>query len=113
MRLVEQMWRAEDQSQHTRRVVELGTMLANSIGTFLQDIDGVYTAMDTARDAFDSAVRRFHQGRGNLVNVSRRLADLGIRSTQKNARIPDRFDSEDDNPAGEEFPTGLQKKEGE
>ncbi len=113
VRLVEQMWRAEDQSQHTRRVVELGTMLANSIGTFLQDIDGVYTAMDTARDAFDSAVRRFHQGRGNLVNVSRRLADLGIRSTQKNARIPDRFDSEDDNPAGEEYPTGLQKKEGE
>ncbi|MDE6300896.1 MAG: DNA recombination protein RmuC [Muribaculaceae bacterium] len=114
VRLVEQMWRAEDQSQHTRRVVELGTMLANSIGSFLQDIDGVYSALDNARDTFESAVHRFHEGRGNLVSVSQRLSELGIRSTKKNARIPDRFALDDENPAEEQNPgQGHGRREGE
>lgn len=113
VRLVEQMWRAEDQSQHTRRVVEIGTMLANSIGAFLQDIDSVYSALDSARESFDSAVHRFHQGRGNLVSVTARLAELGIRSTKKNAAIPERFTAETEDPAEDESAAEPQKRVGE
>ncbi len=88
IRLVEQMWQTEDQTNNSLAIAEEATKMLDQLNEFLGDMAGAATAIDKARDAVASAHKRLATGNGNVIRRAKRLRELGIK-TKKALRVPD------------------------
>lgn len=94
IRLVEQMWQTEDQTNNSLAIAEEATKMLDQLNEFLGDLEGVASAVDKARDAVASAHKRLATGNGNVIRRAQRLRDLGIK-TKKTLRLSADFEAED------------------
>lgn len=86
LKLIEQLWRHDRQTRHALDIAaEAGKMYDKFVG-FATDMDTIGKAMDRARTAYDSAMNKLTQGRGNLADRARALRDMGAKTTR---RLPD------------------------
>jgi DNA recombination protein RmuC len=83
IRIVESLWRQEQQAKNVREVMDRGAALYDKFVGFAHNLADVGVKIDAARTAYDDATKQLSSGPGNLVRQVELLKDLGIRPTTK------------------------------
>jgi DNA recombination protein RmuC len=83
LRTVAHVWRLADQQKNALEIAARGGRLYDKFVGFVEDVQGIGTALDSAHKAWEEANRKLHQGTGNLVRQAELLRDLGVKAAKK------------------------------
>lgn len=83
LRIIASMWRTEYQNRNALDIAERGRLLLDKFAGFVEDLDAIGGALDTAAEKYQSARARLSTGRGNLVEQANKLVELGVKARKK------------------------------
>lgn len=78
LNIVRQLWRFEDQNQHSLELARRAEKFHTKLCGFLESMEQVGKQLDHARLSYERAMGQLHQGRGNLIKQASEFKDLGI-----------------------------------
>ncbi len=76
LKLVEQLWRYEKQSGNVAKLTKQAGSLHDKFVIFIKSFEDIETHLGRAQKSYDNALNQLKDGRGNLVNQVKTLADL-------------------------------------
>jgi DNA recombination protein RmuC len=83
LRTVAHVWRLADQQKYALEIAARGGRLYDKFVGFVEDLQGIGAALDTARKVWEEANKKLHQGGGNLVGQVEKLRALGVKASKK------------------------------
>ena len=83
LKLVADLWKYNDQDKNTKEIAACGLKLYEQLVAFTASLEGVGTALDKARDAYEDAHKRLCTGNDNIVRVGERLRKTASLQTKK------------------------------
>jgi len=83
LRLVEQLWRYERQSDSVAKLIDRSSKLHDKMVDFIKAFEEVGSRLKQASGAFDTAHNRMISGRGNLLQQVHQLGQLAGRSKKE------------------------------
>lgn len=102
LKLVDDLWKRNEQSKNTADIVNFGTKLYDQLVAFTSSLEGVGTALDRARASYDDAYKRLCTGNDNIVRTGERLRKLGLPAKRRqSAQALAASGALDDDPASE------------
>lgn len=78
LKMVSDMWRRDEQTKNQAEIVDKATKLYEQLVVFTEQLEGVGSALDTAKSKYDEAYKRLHTGNNNIVRLGERLKKLGL-----------------------------------
>lgn len=114
LKLVADLWKYHAQDKNTREIAHCALKLYEQAAAFATSLEGVGTALDKARDAYDDARKRLTSGNDNILRVGMRLQKTARLQSKKQfpARMLDEAGGEELGEGSEEEPTtGAEKAE--
>ena len=78
LRTIENIWRYEHQSRNSLEIAKRAGFLYDKFRGFTEDLEKIGKQLDSCNSAYDSAINKLTQGRGNLVSQAQQLIDLGV-----------------------------------
>jgi DNA recombination protein RmuC len=93
LKTVSSVWKQERQSRNVMEIaVQSGRLYDKFVG-FMEDMDRISKSIDMTKAAYDSALGKLKDGKGNLVSSVERIRKLGAKTTKS---IPEKFLDADD-----------------
>lgn len=83
LRIVEGMWRQQQQSKNVLLIADRAGALHDKFVGFVEALDEIARQLDKAQSSCDMARKRLSEGRGNLIQRSDELRQLGARTRKK------------------------------
>ena len=83
LRLVAQLWRRERQDRNAMKIAEESGKLYDKFAGFVDDMQRLQTALNTAQRSFDDAKKKLNEGRGNMFSKFEELKTLGARANKQ------------------------------
>ncbi|RJG50656.1 DNA recombination protein RmuC [Motilimonas pumila] len=77
LRTIENLWRYQKQEDNSRQIAQKAGKLYEKLRLFSEDLLEVGQGLDRTQTSFDRALKRFSQGRGNLVQQAEHFRELG------------------------------------
>ena len=78
LKLVDDLWKRNDQSKNTADIVTYGTKLYEQLVAFVSALEGVGQSIDKAKASYDEAYKRLCTGNDNIIRSGERLRKLGL-----------------------------------
>ena len=78
LNIIRQLWRFEDQNKHTAKLADQASKVYNQLRLFLESMESLGTQLDKSRSTYDTAMRQFISGKGNLVKRVEDFQKLGV-----------------------------------
>ncbi len=91
LRTIEFFWRRVRQDRNTDEIVRLTGAMLDKFAGFLADMDKIGTQLCRATDTYNDARGKLGTGRGNLIALSRKIKDLGVKQRKQ---LPQSFRDE-------------------
>ena len=109
LKLVADLWKYNDQDKNTKEIAACGLKLYEQLVAFTASLEGVGTALDKARDAYDDAYKRLCTGNDNIIRVGERLRKTARLQTKRQhaARTLEIAGSDADSDDRSEAPAAL------
>lgn len=82
LRVVENLWRQENQNRNALKIAEEAGKLYDKFVAFTEDMQLLSQRLNQAREAFDKAENKLATGKGNLVKRADDIRALGARATK-------------------------------
>jgi len=82
LKLIEQLWRHERQSENVVKLIDRASRLHDKVVDFMSAFEDVGKRLKQAQESFDSAHNRISSGRGNVISQIATLGELAGK-TQK------------------------------
>lgn len=82
LRIVDNLWRLENQSQNAAKISERGSLLLDKLSGFTNDLTSVGDRLQQAQNSYDDAYSKLTTGKGNLIRQAEKLIDLGVKPTK-------------------------------
>ena len=103
LKLVADLWKYNDQDKNTKEIAACGLKLYEQLVAFTASLEGVGTALDKARDAYEDAHKRLCTGNDNIIRVGERLRKTARLQTKRRhaARTLEEAGSDDEPLPGE------------
>lgn len=79
VRIVENLWRQEQQAKSVREVMDRGAKLYEKFAAFINDMDGLGRNLRSASQCYEDAKKKLSEGRDNLVVQVEKLRELGVK----------------------------------
>ncbi|MDQ6981302.1 MAG: DNA recombination protein RmuC [Ghiorsea sp.] len=76
LKLIEQLWRYERQTENVAKLTKQAGNLHDKFVGFIESFEDITTHIGRAQKSYDKAFGQLKDGRGNLVNQVKTLADL-------------------------------------
>lgn len=83
LRTVQNLWRYDDQNKNAEKIARLAGGLHDQFALVLESMDDMGRQLEKASSSFDTMMKRFSQGKGNLVNRTRELEKLGAKTKRQ------------------------------
>lgn len=83
LNIVRQLWRFEQQSQHSAELANRAERFYQKLTTFLESMQGVGRQLDKAREHYDKALAQLYSGKGNLIKQAAEFRELGVAVKQE------------------------------
>jgi DNA recombination protein RmuC len=83
LRTVAHVWRLADQQKNALEIAARGGRLYDKFVGFVDDLQGIGSALDSAHRVWEEASKKLHQGAGNLVGQAEKLRALGVKAAKK------------------------------
>lgn len=78
LNIIRQLWRFEDQNKHTAKLADQAAKVYNQLRLFLESMESLGVQLDKFRLTYDTAMRQFVSGKGNLVKRVEDFQKLGV-----------------------------------
>lgn len=76
------LWKNEKQHRNALQIAEEGGKLYDKLYNFIKDLEKVGRHIDQSAQSYSDAMKKLHEGRGNLLDKAEKLRELGV-STKK------------------------------
>ncbi|WP_241697823.1 DNA recombination protein RmuC [Mariprofundus sp. NF] len=76
LKLIEQLWRAEKQSENMVRLIDRAGKLHDKMASFVESFEEIGMRLDQAQKAFDTSLNRIKTGPGNVISQIDTLGKL-------------------------------------
>ena len=80
LKTIHRLWQYENQNQHSKVIAKKAELLHRKFVLFVQELQKVGDALDSAGKHYDEAFKRLSTGRGNLIKLTTDLELLGVKS---------------------------------
>lgn len=91
LRTIQSIWQFEHQNANARKIAESAGRMYDTFVTFAEHMEKVGERISQSRDAYEKAMNRLCEGRGNLVKRASDLRKLGVK-------------------AGKQLPAGMEER---
>jgi len=85
LKLIEQLWRYERQSENVVKLIDRSSKLHDKMVDFIKAFEEVGSRLDQAQNAYGTALDRVKSGRGNVIN---QIATLGLLAGKTKKELP-------------------------
>ena len=82
LRTVASIWKFEKQSKNALEIARLSGEMYDKFEGFVKDLQKIGDTIKGSQTAYDEAVKKLAEGRGNLIRTSEKLKSLGARATK-------------------------------
>jgi len=79
LRTIENIWRYEHQNENAQLISKKAADLYDKFAGFVNDIEEIGKNIDRTKKAYDSALNKLNQGRGNLLRRAEEFKELGVK----------------------------------
>ncbi len=86
LKLVDDLWKRNDQSKNTADIVTYGTKLYEQLVAFVTALEGVGQSLEKAQSSYDEAYKRLCTGNDNIIRSGERLRKLGLPTKKQQTR---------------------------
>lgn len=83
LKLIATMWQQEHQKQHVQEIARQSGALYDKFVGFVEDLQDVGLKIQAVEKAYDGALNKLSQGKGNLVSRVERIRELGAKSKKE------------------------------
>ncbi len=83
LRTIGYLWRLQKQNENAENIARLGARIYDKAAGFVNNMEGVGKALDTAQSKYKTALSQLVHGRGNLLAQTEKLKKLGVRPSKK------------------------------
>lgn len=80
LKTVGSIWKQEKQNKNALEIANQAARLFDKFHGFITDMEKIGQKQKDARDAYDQAMNKLTNGKGNLITSAQKLKDLGIKS---------------------------------
>lgn len=107
LRLINQLWNQDRQTRNAIEIAEKSGQMYDKFVGFITDMEKIEKSLNQTRVAYDSAINKLRDGRGNLINRAESLRKLGIKASKRlpqsntNGCVDWESDDEDNNQSEE------------
>jgi DNA recombination protein RmuC len=93
LRTIANIWKHEYQNHNALEIAQQGGALYDKFVGFVEDLKHLGRQMDIAQKAYVEAMKKLHEGRGNLVSRAQNIKTLGARTSKTlDPKLVDRAD---------------------
>jgi len=78
LNIIRQLWRFEDQNKYTAKLADQAGKVYNQLRFFLESMEALGSQLDKSRSSYETAMRQFISGKGNLVKRVEDFQKLGV-----------------------------------
>lgn len=82
LRTIENLWRIENQNKYVGQIATVGGSLYDKLANFVEDMQRIDKALDTARKNYDQAVGKLSTGKGNALSLAGKLKEFGAKANK-------------------------------
>lgn len=83
LRTIANVWKIERQNKNVQEIARLGGKLHDDLVNFVDDLKGAGAALEKAREAHDSAVKKLSEKKGNILGTADKLRELGAKTEKR------------------------------
>ena len=91
--MIYDLWSRDAQNRNAIDIANRGAQMYEKFAGFITDMLAIGKNIDNSKKAYDTAMNKLSEGKGNLVRQAEMLKELGIRSS-KELGIASKNDSE-------------------
>ncbi|WP_225639438.1 DNA recombination protein RmuC [Candidatus Profftia sp. (ex Adelges kitamiensis)] len=78
LRTISNLWRYEHQNQNAQKIADRASKLYDKMRLFIDDMESLGHSIDKAQLNYNQAMKKFGQGRGNLIGQVENFRVLGV-----------------------------------
>lgn len=82
LRTIASIWRQENQNRNALEIAKQAGALYDKFVNFYNDLLDVGKKLDAAKDSYEEAMKKVHDGRGNLIAGIERMKQLGAKASK-------------------------------
>jgi DNA recombination protein RmuC len=82
LRTVENLWQIENQNKYVQKIAESGGLLYDKLANFVEDMQKIDKALESARQNYNNAFSKLKDGRGNALSIAQRLVAYGAKANK-------------------------------
>lgn len=82
VRTINNLWRYERQGQNAQEIAAKAAKMYDKLRLFVEDMQLLGTSLDKADNAYQSAMKRLAEGRGNLISQAESFKEMGVEIKQ-------------------------------
>jgi DNA recombination protein RmuC len=83
LRTIANVWKIERQNKNVQEIARLGGKLHDDLVNFVEDLKDAGMALEKAREAHDSAVKKLSEKKGNILGTADKLRELGAKTEKR------------------------------
>lgn len=89
LKLIQQMWRHDDQNRNALRIAEEAGRLYDKFEGLYKDMTRIGDALARVSDAHTDAMRKLNDGPGNLIGKVEKLREMGAKASKNLPKLPE------------------------
>lgn len=82
LRTIASIWRQENQNRNALEIAKQAGALYDKFVNFYNDLIDVGKKLDAAKDSYEEAMKKVHDGRGNLIAGVEKMKQLGAKASK-------------------------------
>jgi DNA recombination protein RmuC len=83
LRLINQLWNHDRQTRNAIEIAEKSGQMYDKFAGFVADMEKIDKGISATRTAYDNAIKKLRDGRGNLIGRAEALRKLGIKASKR------------------------------
>ena len=83
LRTISSIWKQENQTRNAQEIARLSKALYDKFLGFTEDMNKIKQNLDRASGAYDDALKKMKDGKGNILRTAEKIKDLGGIESQK------------------------------
>jgi len=83
LRTIASIWKQENQTRNAQEIARLSGTLYDKFVGFVEDLDRIKKGIEQTSKAYDDALKKLRDGRGNIVHTAKKIKELGAKTGNK------------------------------
>jgi len=83
LRTIASVWKQEHQNRNVMEIARLAGTMYDKFEGFIEDMQKIKRGVDSSNEAFDKAMNKLKDGKGNLISTAEKIKKLGAKANKQ------------------------------